>query len=46
MESMKTVKVNATGLDGWVIQTTAGKHFAIVDQPESLGGALTLAQRL
>lgn len=41
METMKTVIVHATGPDGWVVRTTAGKHTAIVDQPETLGGTDT-----
>jgi len=41
METMKTVKVTATGPEGWVVKTTAGKHISIVDQPESLGGTDT-----
>jgi len=38
MASMKTVKVTARGPDNWLITTQAGKHTALVDQPESLGG--------
>ncbi len=39
MESIKTVKVSASGLDGWVIKTIAGKHTVLVDQPQSMGGS-------
>lgn len=38
MASLKTVKVTASGPDGWVIRTKSGKHESIVDQPEVLGG--------
>jgi putative redox protein len=38
MASLKTVKVTATGPDGWVVRTMSGKHESIVDQPEELGG--------
>ena len=38
MSAMKTVKVAATGPDGWVVKTTAGKHEALIDQPEAMGG--------
>jgi len=41
MASMKTVKVQATGPDGWVVKTTAGKHEAYVDQPAGMGGTDT-----
>ncbi|MDK2982031.1 MAG: hypothetical protein PWQ55_2378 [Chloroflexota bacterium] len=38
MATIKTVKVTATGPDGWLITTKAGKHTALVDQPEAMGG--------
>lgn len=38
MPTMKTVKVTASGPDGWVVKTKAGKHVSIVDQPEAMGG--------
>jgi uncharacterized OsmC-like protein len=38
MTAMKTVKVTATGPEGWVVKTTAGKHVAFIDQPEAMGG--------
>ena len=38
MSSIKTVTVSATGPEGWVVKTSAGKHLVIVDQPEALGG--------
>jgi len=38
MAAMKTVKVTATGPDGWVVKTKAGKHEALIDQPEAMGG--------
>lgn len=38
MPTMKTVKVTATGPEGWVVTTKAGEHTALVDQPEALGG--------
>jgi uncharacterized OsmC-like protein len=38
MATIKTVKVTATGPDGWLITTKAGAHTALVDQPEALGG--------
>jgi len=38
MATIKTVKVTATGPDGWLITTYAGKHTALVDQPEAMGG--------
>ena len=38
MATIKTVKVTATGPDGWLITTKAGAHTAPVDQPEALGG--------
>jgi uncharacterized OsmC-like protein len=38
MATIKTVRVTATGPDGWLITTHAGKHTALVDQPEALGG--------
>jgi uncharacterized OsmC-like protein len=38
MATIKTVKVTATGPDGWLITTHAGKHTALVDQPEAMGG--------
>ena len=41
MAAMKTVKVTATGPDGWVVKTTAGKHDAYIDQPEAMGGTDT-----
>lgn len=39
MESIKTVKVSASGPDGWAIKTIAGKHTVLVDQPQSMGGS-------
>lgn len=41
MSTMKTVKVTATGPEGWVVKTTAGKHVAFIDQPEAMGGTDT-----
>jgi len=41
MASMKTVTVKATGPDGWLVKTTAGKHEAFIDQPEGMGGTDT-----
>ena len=41
MAAMKTVTVKATGPDGWVVKTTAGKHEAFIDQPEGMGGTDT-----
>jgi len=41
MAAMKTVKVTATGPDGWLVKTVSGKHEAFIDQPESLGGTDT-----
>jgi len=41
MAALKTVTVKATGPDGWVVKTTAGKHEAYVDQPEAMGGTDT-----
>jgi len=41
MAAMKTVSVKATGPDGWVVKTTAGKHDAFIDQPEAMGGTDT-----
>ena len=38
---MKTVKVTASGPEGWVVRTAAGKHEAIIDQPEAMGGTDT-----
>lgn len=38
MAAIKTVTVTAHGPDNWKIETHAGKHLSIVDQPESLGG--------
>ena len=38
MATIKTVKVTATGPDGWLITTKAGVHTALVDQPEAMGG--------
>ena len=38
MTAIKTVKVTATGPEGWVVKTTAGKHVAFIDQPEAMGG--------
>ena len=38
MATIKTVKVTATGPDGWLITTKAGAHTALVDQPEAMGG--------
>mgnify|MGYP005655665907 FL=1 len=38
MASMKTVKVTATGPEGWVVKTMSGKHESIVDQPTAMGG--------
>lgn len=38
MAALKTVKITATGPDGWVVKTTAGKHEAFIDQPEAMGG--------
>ena len=38
MTAMKTVKVTASGPEGWVVKTTAGKHVAFIDQPEAMGG--------
>jgi uncharacterized OsmC-like protein len=41
MASLKTVKVTATGPEGWVVTTKAGEHTAIIDQPEAMGGTNT-----
>jgi putative redox protein len=41
MAAMKTVTVKATGPDGWVVKTVAGKHEAFIDQPEAMGGTDT-----
>ena len=41
MASMKTVKVTASGPDGWVVRTMSGKHESIVDQPAAMGGTDT-----
>lgn len=41
MPSIKTIKVTATGPEGWVVKTQSGEHTAIVDQPEGLGGTNT-----
>jgi len=38
MPTMKTVKVTATGPEGWVVTTKSGEHTALIDQPEALGG--------
>jgi len=38
MATIKTVKVTATGPDGWLITTKVGVHTALVDQPEAMGG--------
>ncbi len=38
MATIKTVKVSATGPDNWLVTTRAGKHTALVDQPEAMGG--------
>lgn len=38
MPTMKTVKVTATGPEGWVVTTKAGEHTALIDQPEAMGG--------
>ena len=38
MAAMKTVKVTATGPEGWVVRTMSGKHESIIDQPEAMGG--------
>ncbi|MDO9545791.1 MAG: OsmC family protein [Pelolinea sp.] len=38
MASLKTVKVTASGPDGWAVKTMSGKHESIVDQPAALGG--------
>ena len=38
---MKTVTVKATGPDGWVVKTVAGKHEVFVDQPKAMGGTDT-----
>ena len=38
MAKIKTVKVTAKGLDGFLIETKAGKHISYVDQPEAGGG--------
>ena len=35
---METVKVTATGPDGWVVKTVARKHEVYIDQPEGMGG--------
>lgn len=41
MATMKSVKVSATGPDGWVVKTIAGKHETLVDQPTTMGGTDT-----
>ena len=41
MASMKTVKVTASGPDGWVVKTLAGKHESLIDQPIAMGGTDT-----
>jgi len=38
MAANKTVKLTASGPDGWVIETQSGRHTIYVDQPESFGG--------
>ncbi len=38
MATNKTVKVTAKGLDGFLIETKAGAHTALVDQPPAMGG--------
>ncbi len=38
MAAIKTVKVKATGPDGWVVKTVSGKHVAYIDQPQTMGG--------
>ncbi len=39
MASNKTIKLSASGPDGWVIESRVGKHTVIIDQPESFGGS-------
>ena len=46
MTAIKTVKVTATGPEGWVVKTTAGKHVAFIDQPEAMGGTDSAATPL
>jgi len=41
MPSMKTVKVTATGPEGWVVTTKSGDHISLIDQPEAMGGTNT-----
>ncbi len=36
--AIKTVSINATQLDGFKMETRAGRHIAIVDQPVAGGG--------
>ncbi|HAF61661.1 MAG TPA: osmotically inducible protein C [Anaerolineaceae bacterium] len=38
MATNKTVKVTAKGLEGFLVETKAGTHTALVDQPPAMGG--------
>lgn len=38
MATIKKVTVTAKALDGFLIETRAGDHIALVDQPEKMGG--------